>query len=137
MWSKENFPPGLPILREEVTMKSALDPRHKRRRQAAKELFAYSFSPQKTGELTRLILGEKEVLDSEISKSASEWPIDKLNKIDLAILRLAVYELLFSDTPNKVAIDEAVELAKEFGGESSPGFINGVLGDILKRRENE
>lgn len=118
-------------------MKSALDPRHKRRRQAAKELFAYSFSAQKVGEFARQVLDKKEVLDAEIGKSASEWPIDKLNRIDLAILRLAVYELFYSKTPAKVVIDEAVELAKEFGGESSPGFINGAMGDILKRKENE
>lgn len=116
-------------------MKSALDPRHKRRRVAAKELFAYSFKPQKVGELARKVLAKKEELDCEIEKSALEWPIDKLNKIDLAILRLSVFELLFSDTPDKVVIDEAVELAKEFGGESSPAFVNGVLGDILKRKE--
>jgi len=60
------------------------------------------------------------------------WPVDKLNKIDLAILRLAIYELERKKTPPKVIIDEAVELAKEFGGENSPSFINGVLGTIYK-----
>lgn len=74
-------------------------------------------------------------LDTRISISAPQWPIDKLNRIDLSILRLATYELINTDTPPKVIIDEAVELAKEFGGESSPSFVNGVLGDILKRIE--
>ena len=118
-------------------MKSALDPRHKRRREAAKDLFAYSFSVQKVGEFAGEILKKANELDGEIKVSASEWPIDKLNKIDLAILRLAVYELKFTKTPSKVIIDEAVELAKEFGGESSPAFVNGVLGDILKRNESK
>jgi len=118
-------------------MKSALDPRHKRRRQATKELFAYLFEPQKVGELASEVLKKQKKLDHEIEASAVEWPIDKLNKIDLAILRLAVYELKFTDTPSKVVIDEAVELAKEFGGESSPSFVNGVLGSILERNTNK
>lgn len=117
-------------------MKSALDPRHKRRRKAVKDLFAYLFEPQKVGGLAHEIIEKKDVLDREIEASASEWPIDKLNKIDLAILRLAVYELKFTNTPSKVTIDEAVELAKEFGGESSPSFVNGVLGDILNRKDD-
>lgn len=117
-------------------MKSALDPRHKRRREAVKDIFAYLFKPQEVGEFAKQILAKRDVLDRKIEASASEWPIDKLNKIDLAILRLAVYELYFTNTPSKVVIDEAVELAKEFGGESSPSFINGALGDILKRKDD-
>ena len=76
-------------------------------------------------------------IDVKIADSAPQWPIDKLNKIDLAILRLAVHELQSSDTPPKVVIDEAVELAKEYGGENSPSFVNGVLGNILKQIEDE
>ncbi len=68
-----------------------------------------------------------------ISTAAPQWSIDKLNKIDLAILWLAIYELENKDTPPKVVIDEAVELAKEFGSESSSSFINGVLGTIYKQ----
>lgn len=118
-------------------MKSAGDPRHKRRRQAVKDLFANSFNSQEIGELAQLVFAKREELDHEISLSAPQWPIDKLNKIDLAVLRLAAYEYLHTDTPNKVVVDEAVELAKEFGGESSPSFVNGVLGDILKRHKKE
>lgn len=117
-------------------MKSAGDPRHKRRRQAVKDLFANSFSTQQIGDIASLVMEKSDELDIEISQSAPQWPIDKLNKIDLAILRLATYEYLFTDTPDKVVVDEAVELAKEFGGESSPPFINGVLGHILKRHSN-
>ena len=77
-------------------------------------------------------------LDSKIEASAPAWPVDKLNKVDLAILRLAVYELLYESTiPQKVVIDEAVELAKEFGSENSYGFVNGVLGDILENLKED
>lgn len=69
-------------------------------------------------------------------EAAPKWPIEKINRIDLAILRLAVWELFYKrKTPPKVAIDEAIELAKEFGAENSPSFINGVLGTIFKKKE--
>lgn len=117
-------------------MKTATDPRHLRRREAVKVLFAESFTKQPTDNETVLkILARKETLDKKIQEAAPEWPLDKLNKIDLAILRLAVYELDNEDTPPKVVIDEAVELAKEFGSESSSSFINGVLGTIYKEEE--
>jgi N utilization substance protein B len=114
-------------------MKTATDPRHLRRREAIKVLFAETFATQPNPpELVKKILAQKIKLDKLIADAAPEWPIDKLNKIDLAILRLAVYELENEDTPPKVVIDEAVELAKEYGSESSSSFINGVLGTIYK-----
>lgn len=114
-------------------MKTPTDPRHLRRREAVKFLFAETFTTQPNPpELVQKILGQKEKIDKLIEDSAPQWPVDKLNKIDLAILRLAVYELTQDDTPPKVVIDEAVELAKEFGSESSSSFINGVLGTIYK-----
>ncbi len=116
-------------------MKSSKDPRHKKRRLVVKELFANTFSPQDSSDTTKIVMKMLDRLDNEISTSAPQWPIDKLNRIDLAILRLATYELLEKDTPPKVTIDEAVELAKEFGGESSPSFVNGVLGDVYKRNK--
>ncbi len=113
-------------------MKTATDPRHIRRREAVKALFAETYTHQPgLPELTQEVLKNKEKLDGQIQKAAPQWPIDKLNRIDLAILRLAVYELEGGETPPKVVIDEAVELAKEYGGESSSSFINGVLGTIL------
>lgn len=118
-------------------MKSKHDPRHKRRRDAIKELFANSFYDQQKEELATNVINSIPELDQQITTSAPQWPIDKLNRVDLSILRLATYEILHSDTPPKVIIDEAVELAKEFGGESSPSFVNGVLGDILKRHEEK
>lgn len=117
-------------------MKTATDPRHLRRREAVKTLFAETYTHQpNTPELVQKILLQKEKINEIISKAAPQWPIDKLNKIDLSILWLAIYELENEDTPPKVVIDEAVELAKEFGSESSSSFINGVLGTIYKENE--
>ena len=118
-------------------MKSANDPRHQRRRRIVREIFANSFLKQQIESDSQAVYDQIERLDQEVITSAPQWPIDKLSKVDLSILRLATYEILFSDTPPKVVIDEAVELAKEFGGESSPSFVNGVLGDIYKRNPKE
>jgi len=74
-------------------------------------------------------------LDTIIEKAAPEWPIDQITIVDRNVLRLGLYELLFenkTEVPPKVAINEAIELAKTFGGESSGKFINGVLGTIFK-----
>ena len=73
--------------------------------------------------------------DKIIEKAAPEWPIDQITIIDRNVLRIGLYELLFGDkeaVPPKVAINEAIELAKSFGGESSGKFINGVLGTVFK-----
>lgn len=114
-------------------MKTATDPRHLRRREAVKILFAETYTTQPNPpELVQKILGQKEKINKLITDAAPQWPIDKLNKIDLVILWLAIYELENEKTPPKVVIDEAVELAKEYGGESSSSFINGVLGTIYK-----
>jgi len=115
-------------------MKSRRDPRHQQRREVVKLLFAEEFTPQRNLNKTcRLILAEKEKIDKLITEAAPLWPIDKLNKIDLGIIRLAVYEILEKTAPYKVIIDEAVELAKEFGSENSPSFVNGVLGSIYNK----
>ena len=112
-------------------MKTPLDPRHKRRQKIVEELFMTDFHKQKVSTETKDVVGKLDFVDREIAKAASEFPIDKINKIDLAILRLAVYELTVEKKPPpKVIIDEAIELAKEYGGESSPSFINGALGNI-------
>jgi len=72
-------------------------------------------------------------IDARIHAAAPEWPVDKIAKIDLAILRLAIYELTVEKKePPKVIIDEAIELAKEYGNDASSKFVNGVLGTILK-----
>lgn len=78
------------------------------------------------------VLKNKEELDEQIEKYLKGWTMDRIGKTDLAILRLAVYEILYrDDIPYKVSINEAVELAKLFCDESSPAFINGVLAGVV------
>ncbi len=81
------------------------------------------------------VLQKQPELDLVIEKAAPEWPVDRIAPVDRNILRLGLYELLFSDrkeVPAKVAINEAIELAKQFGGENSSRFVNGVLGAVYK-----
>lgn len=79
------------------------------------------------------VMDNAEKIDSILRPAAPEWPIDQIALVDLIILRMGIYELLFtSEVPPKVAINEAVELAKAFGGENSSRFINGVLGTIFR-----
>lgn len=88
--------------------------------------------------IDRLISGTVENLekiDTIIGASAPEWPIEQITSVDRAVLRLGLYELLFGsreEVPPKVAINEAIELAKSFGGESSGKFVNGVLGTVYR-----
>lgn len=114
-------------------MKTSNDPRHQKRVDLMQKLFSVSFGqPDTDSEIAHIITRMPEI-DEKIQKSATEWPLPKIAKIDLAILRLAVYELTIAKSePPKVLIDEAVELAKAYGNEHSPKFINGVLGSILK-----
>lgn len=86
-------------------------------------------------DLLNNILKKQKDIDKIIEKAAPEWPIDKISIVDRNILRIGLYELLFSDrkeVPAKVAINESIELAKTFGGESSGRFVNGVLGAVYK-----
>ena len=86
-------------------------------------------------ELLKGVLDKQKDLDLIIGKAAPDWPIDKISVMDRNILRIGLYELLFSDhsqVPPKVAINEAIELSKSFGGETSSKFINGVLGAVYK-----
>lgn len=86
-------------------------------------------------ELTINILAKRSDLDKIIEKAAPDWPLDKISIIDRNVLRMGLYELLFADreeVPAKVAINEAIELAKSFGGENSGKFVNGVLGSVYK-----
>ncbi|HEX8947053.1 MAG TPA: transcription antitermination factor NusB [Candidatus Paceibacterota bacterium] len=87
------------------------------------------------GKLLDGVLAKHEDLDLIITKAAPEWPIEKIAPVDRNILRIGLYELLFADraqVPAKVAINEAIELAKTFGGDSSGRFVNGVLGAVYK-----
>lgn len=115
-------------------MKTSNDPRHLKRQKQVQLLFSQSFlHDEAPDKIIEPILEQLPVLDKTIAQIAPEFPIDKINKVDLAILRLCVYEIsIAKDAPNKVIIDEGVELAKEFGADSSPAFINGALGKLVK-----
>jgi len=81
------------------------------------------------------VMGKQTEIDLVIEKAAPEWPIDRISPVDRNILRLGLFELLFADrseVPAKVAINEAIELAKQFGGDNSSRFVNGVLGAVYK-----
>lgn len=114
-------------------MKTSRDPRHLHRIQLMQELFTWNFKKGKTEGETKKIISKLKRIDKKISEAAPERPILQINRIDLAILRLSLYELLLvKKTPPKVVVDEAVELAKEYGGDSSPSFVNGVLGKVIE-----
>lgn len=114
-------------------VKTAQDPRHQHRIVAMQRLFAYSFGNLTDEKDIQEILTHLPVIDSMIETAAPEWPIDKIAKIDLAILRQAIYEMTEQkSTPVKVVIDEAIELAKSYGNPNSAKFINGVLGTLVK-----
>lgn len=86
-------------------------------------------------QLATQVVANRNKIDPLIEKCAPEWPLDQVTIVDRNILRLGIYELIFGnyeDVPPKVAINEAIELAKSFGGESSGRFVNGVLGTIYR-----
>lgn len=116
-----------------------MDPRHLARIKTIQNLFAQSFAelkhnlPYPDDEKTKKIVIKLKAIDGLIHKYAPRYPLKNIAKTDLSILRLSIYELMFEKkTPKKVVIDEAIELAKELSGEKSYGFVNAVLGTILK-----
>jgi len=142
--------------------------RHLSRSIVMQSLYEWDFYGQKEGELKKIVErnieefgpgledtdfiktlaeGVKEKLDNLnkiIEKTAPEWPLAQITVVDRNVLRIGLYELLYAnkeEVPPKVAINEAIELAKSFGGESSGKFINGVLGTVFKEieklKENE
>jgi len=123
-----------------MTQSQKVDPRHEQRKKAVKELFACSFSKEigrkktyPTTVLVQKVIVKIKTVNQAISKAAPKWPLERINRVDLAVLQLATWELLYrSGVPPKVIINEAIELAKEYGGETSPSFVNGVLGTIYK-----
>ena len=137
-------------------MKTKHDPRHIARQIALMSLFEWSFHSDPADGIIQHVLESTEEettidlapvkdlvdgvtdhldeLDGYITAAAPEWPRDQIAKIDICILRLSAYELHYTNTPEKVIIDEAVELAKEYGGDTSSKFVNGVLGTLVKER---
>ena len=114
-----------------------MDVRHQKRTTIIQELYAYSFNPH--GEMSTFnaktldIIKKQHTLNQEIEKFASKFPIDKIAKVDVAILQLSIYDLIIEkQEPPKVIINEAVELAKELGSDRSFAFINAILGKIYE-----
>lgn len=119
------------------------DERHERRAFLMQLLFAHTFdkdgqqylddevATQEDKDLLEQIKAALPEIDGEIALHAPERPLDEINRVDLAIMRLIIFESQSEKTPKKVLVDEAVELAKEFGSETSAKFVNGVLGKIL------
>lgn len=140
-------------------MKTNKDPRHQARRLAVSIVFSKELNnsaienPLETDELINTSIEALEIekydadlllnilngvsgnyseLKDEIKKNSLEWEIGKIFKIDLSILLIAIWEIKNNNTPVKVIIDEAVELAKEFGETESPKFVNGILAGVVK-----
>lgn len=114
-------------------MKKKSDPRHLKRAKLIQDLFSWQFRPDEAPSASiQKIVSHLSKIDKLIAKSAPDRPINQINKIDLSILRLAVFEIIIDKgVPPKVAIDEAVELGKEYGSDSSASFINGALGKLI------
>jgi len=88
-----------------------------------------------TRELAEGVDTHREELDDVIAAHAKGWTVDRIAPLDLNVMRTAVYEIEFTDTPAEVAINEAVEIAKEYCGAEAPKFVNGILGAVARERE--
>ena len=139
-------------------MQSKSDPRHNARKLALTSIFSWLFSEPNRDEcldLSKKLLDSPNVdqklaseiiegveknrqeIDDLIRQNAPDWPLEKIAKVDLVILRIGIYEIVFGkNVPEKVVIDEAVELAKEFGNDTSSKFVNGVLGSVVSETKN-
>ncbi len=115
-------------------MKNKFDPRHLKRIKNVQALFTWACQGVvvKTEDFDQIIKIIPEV-DQIIQQNAPKWPINKINRIDLSVLRYTFWELFYlKKNPPKVVIDEAIEIAKEYGTESSSSFVNGVIGSAIK-----
>lgn len=115
---------------------NSMDRRHQARISIVQTLFSHQFAPNHTSDdidtKIREILKQQAEINKFITEAAPKFPLDKIAKVDLSILQLATFELMFEKkTPPKVIINEAVELAHELGSEKSPSFVNAVLGKIF------
>ncbi|MEX0971848.1 MAG: transcription antitermination factor NusB [Solirubrobacterales bacterium] len=89
-----------------------------------------------TRELAAAVDSHREELDAELAAHARGWKLERIAPLELNVMRVALYEIEHSDdVPDEVAIDEAVEIAKEFCGADAPGFVNGILGAIVRERQ--
>ncbi len=88
-----------------------------------------------TRELAAGVDGHREELDDVIAAHVKGWTVDRIAPLEMNVMRTALYEMEFTETPAEVAIDEAVEIAKEYCGAEAPKFVNGVLGAVARERE--
>lgn len=118
-------------------MKSKHDPRHLNRIKHIQTLFAWDCGGNEHNvEDFDQIIEKMPEIDVIIQENAPKWPLDKINKVDLSVLRYAFWELIYEKkNPPKVVIDEAIEISKEFGTETSSSFVNGVIGNAVKTIE--
>jgi N utilization substance protein B len=135
------LPAGQHVL-EKQTESTNPDPRHQQRIRLIQALFIHSYDQEPDlaedeAKTYQQILKNLTEIDQAIQNHAPERPLSEINQLNLAILRLSTYEAHHTKVPTKVVIDEAVELAKEFGTETSPKFINGVLGQMLSTDPNQ
>lgn len=116
-----------------------MDKRHQARIKIVQELYsAHYIATKLPSEKATAIANQSAYIDSLIEKSAPKFAVDKIAPVDLSILRLAIFELMIEKkTPPKVIINEAVELAKELGGQKAPGFVNAVLGAIYTNQQHD
>ena len=88
-------------------------------------------------EIVEVIEKNSIVIQEKISQNLKkDWKIERISKINLVLLKLAIYEIIYTETPFKVVINEVIELAKKYGDDTSPTFINGILASIVKESEN-
>lgn len=121
-------------------MKTKRDPRHLRRVRLLKALYVQQFSPslpfsldKDESEIITDINQHAQEIDLEINKYAQKFSTERMAKLDLSILKLGIYELVFKkQAPSRVIVDECIELAKEFGATKSPSFVNGILGKLIE-----
>jgi N utilization substance protein B len=116
-------------------VKTTHDPRHQHRIALVKLLYAYSFTGEIDEEI-KSIVEKLELIDAQIKKVATNWDISGINKVDLAILRLGVFELEKKELTANIIIDEAIEIAKEYGADASKNFVNAVLSKVATHYEH-
>lgn len=128
------------------------------REEAFKLLYSLEIQKQNIEEQLELYCENEEILDEEVKRYIKDivigiennisdieekisnnlkkdWKIDRISKINLVLLKLAIYEIVYTETPYKVAINEAIEISKKYGDDNSPNFINGILASIVKESE--
>lgn len=117
-------------------MKTSKDPRHELRIETVKKLFTYDFDKSQDQGIAEIVTNLP-AIDEKIREFATARPLEDISKLDLAILRNGVFELVYKHDKPAIVIDEAIEIAKEFGSDATPKFVNAILGKIAEKYESE